>query len=289
MNGQDFAAFHNRLRLPGKLYLETALRVGAGRSVDAAGPDLPVVKDAFGRPYIPGSSFKGALRAYVESLLRGLQERLGRRDLACLSVSKPDTLDYEGCLTPKKVKALREKPEFRNDPEALDKALWEGSCLVCRVFGAPWLASKVRVRDLMVDEQSWPERYEWRDGVAIDRDTGTAAEGLKYDFEAVPPGVAFNFALQAENTTPAEQGLLLLALRGFEEGWVPLGGGRSRGLGRVWLELDWANSEYLEEDSLLDYLRGTVEKERLRAFAKEDFRHSRLEEFFKEAGVKENA
>ena len=287
MNVQGFASFHNRLWLPGRLRLETALRVGTGRSTEAVGVDLPVVKDFYDRPYIPGSSFKGALRAYIESVLRGLQERLGRKDLACLSVSKPDSPDYEGCLTQSKVNNMKE--EFRDNPQALEQAFWEGSCWVCRVFGAPWLASKVWVRDLTVDEETWPERYEQRDGVAIDRDTGTAAEGFKYEFEAVPPGVVFNFEFLAENASPAEQGLLLLALRGFEEGHVMLGGGRSRGLGRVRLEIDWDGSEYVDEAILLDYLLGTVEKESLRAFADEDFRRSRLEEFLKEAGVKEDA
>jgi CRISPR/Cas system CSM-associated protein Csm3 (group 7 of RAMP superfamily) len=61
----DFTQFHNRLQVTGTLRLRTALRIGAGRSTAAAEVDLPVIKDAVGRPYIPGSSFKGALRPFL--------------------------------------------------------------------------------------------------------------------------------------------------------------------------------------------------------------------------------
>jgi len=41
----------------------TPVRVGSGRSPGAV--DLPIVKDNFGLPFIPGSSFKGALKGLV--------------------------------------------------------------------------------------------------------------------------------------------------------------------------------------------------------------------------------
>jgi len=181
----DFTTFSSRLELVGSLELKTALRVGAGRSEAAAGTDLPVVKDAVGRPYIPGSSFKGALRSHLEAILRAIQVRLDRNDLACLSVSKPDTLDYEGCLTSKMVKRMKDDaeylPDFCVDDEVkeldLDTKLITCSCRVCRVFGAPWLASKVLIKDMAVDDKTWYGHFQTRDGVAIDRDTGTAAHG----------------------------------------------------------------------------------------------------------------
>ena len=58
------------LRLIGKLILEgelhcvTGLHVGAGKgSLEIGGADNPVVKDSTGRPYIPGSSLRGRIRA----------------------------------------------------------------------------------------------------------------------------------------------------------------------------------------------------------------------------------
>jgi CRISPR-associated RAMP protein (TIGR02581 family) len=67
-----FETFENRLELSGILYTVTALRVSQGRSLEPIGADLPVVKDALGRPLIPGSSFKGAMRSRLESFLRGI-------------------------------------------------------------------------------------------------------------------------------------------------------------------------------------------------------------------------
>jgi CRISPR/Cas system CSM-associated protein Csm3 (group 7 of RAMP superfamily) len=177
-----------------------------------------VVKDVVGRPYIPGSSFKGAYRAHLEALLRAFDPRL-----ACVSVPRPQDGDVPGCLTQKQVDELKDKPELKDDPAKLNRAIIEGCCWACRLCGAPWLASKVLVKDLIVQEESWFGRYVERDGVAIDRDTGTAGNKLKYNFEAVPPGVT-------------------------------LGGGRSRGLGRVTLALDWEQAEVVDQKSLRHYL-----------------------------------
>lgn len=64
-----FDVFKNRLEITGTLITITALRISAGRSTEPIGSDLPVIKDALGRPLIPGSSFKGALRSRLESFL----------------------------------------------------------------------------------------------------------------------------------------------------------------------------------------------------------------------------
>jgi CRISPR/Cas system CSM-associated protein Csm3 (group 7 of RAMP superfamily) len=71
-----FDTFKNRLEITGTLTTVTALRISAGRSTEPIGCDLPVIKDALGRPLIPGSSFKGALRSRLESFLRGIDPNL---------------------------------------------------------------------------------------------------------------------------------------------------------------------------------------------------------------------
>src|SRR6266498_2980855 len=56
-----------KLILEGDLHCDTGLHVGAGKgSLEIGGSDNPVVKDAFGRPYVPGSSLRGRLRALLE-------------------------------------------------------------------------------------------------------------------------------------------------------------------------------------------------------------------------------
>lgn len=245
----DLSAFQSRLRVEGTLHAETALRIGSGGGSGPTEQDLPVLKDIYGRPYIPGSSFKGAYRAHLEKLLRGMDEQL-----ACSSTSRPATRDalYGCCLTQGDITWLKQKFQ---DPAELAQAILQGSCWTCSILGAPWLASKVLIRDLPVLEETWFGRYLVRDGVAIDRDTETAAEGLKYDFEAVPSGTAFRFEMVVENASEAELGLILLGLREFERGYVPLGGATSRGLGTVRLELNWAESEWVEAQDLTTYLQ----------------------------------
>jgi len=54
-----FDTLTSRMELRGWLEAETAFRIGAGRSSEVLGTDLPVVRDAQDKPYIPGSSFKG--------------------------------------------------------------------------------------------------------------------------------------------------------------------------------------------------------------------------------------
>lgn len=248
----DWAAFHSRLRVQGTLVTETALRVGSGQESGPTENDLPVVKDVHGRPYIPGSSFKGAYRAHLERLLRGMDERL-----ACLSTSRPRApRALPGCLTQGDVDWLKRDPLYEDKPELLSREILLRSCWTCSLLGAPWLASKMLFRDLDVVPETWFDRYLVRDGVAIDRDTETAAEGLKYDFEAVPAGTEFHFQAVIENASDAELGLALLGLREIEEGLVPLGGASSRGLGGVRLSLDWEASQWVTRADLRAYLGG---------------------------------
>ncbi len=259
MSALDFTRFHSRLRLSGRLRLETSLRVGSGGGGDAGGTaDITVVKDVTGAPYIPGSSFKGALRAHLEGVLRAINQEYA---CLCVTIRKGAT---DGCPTtrdPQKewpdLEPLKKAIEqSRADSSDLDDFYFSKSCKVCRVFGSPHLASKVFVRDLALpDGEEWLGRYQIRDGVAIDRDTETASEGKLYSFEAVPAGTEFACEIIVENASVAEQGMVLLGLKGFEAGRVPLGGARSRGLGRVHLE--WEQCEEVDggdPTALLDYL-----------------------------------
>jgi CRISPR-associated RAMP protein (TIGR02581 family) len=227
-----FDIFDNRLKLAGTLTTLTALRIGAGRATGVKGTDLPVVRDAIGKPYIPGSSFKGALRASIESLVRGVSQKLSA---ACNPINKD-----EWCLP--------------MTEELSDAQIEEKTCLVCRVFGSPWLASKVNIRDLLVDKDIWFGQYEVRNGVAIERDTEAAADKKLYDFEVVPAGTKFSCEIIVENAVDWELGLLMIGLRPFELGEAALGGARSRGLGVV--QIKWESRTQICGKELLSYLAG---------------------------------
>ncbi|NEP17847.1 MAG: CRISPR-associated RAMP protein [Leptolyngbya sp. SIO4C1] len=247
-----FDIFKNRLEITGTLITVTALRISQGRSNEPIGSDLPVVKDALGQPLIPGSSFKGAMRSRLESFLRGIAPRLARDPSELTSPHLND-----------EVKRLKEV--HADNDAALTDALAHLTDAASSLFGAPWQASKFQVRDLTVDPDTWFGQYQERDGVSIERDTETAADGRLYDFQVVPAGTSFDFKAIVENAEDWELGLLMVGLHQFETEQIPLGGGCSRGLGVVRLEgtaLRWVDVRSPDgtpdPDQVRDYMRRLV-------------------------------
>lgn len=231
--GPTFEVLGPVLEITGSLRTASALRVGAGRDIAPDSPDLPVMRDVLGRPFIPGSSLKGVLRSRLEALVRGLApaDPDVQRHCACLI-----TEESKLCVTAAERKALLKAAD--KDDAAYMRELLKQTCLVCRVFGSPWFAGRLRVADLMLQcdggEGATPRRtVEIRNGVAIDRDTGTASSGKLYQFEAAVAGLDFGLHLTAENLSPVERGLVLMGVRLLQQGELTIGGSRSRGLGAV--------------------------------------------------------
>ncbi|MCS7244231.1 MAG: type III-A CRISPR-associated RAMP protein Csm3 [Candidatus Calescibacterium sp.] len=53
--------------ISGQIELLTGLHIGTSKDTMKIGDlDNPVIKDAFGKPYIPGSSLKGKMRSLME-------------------------------------------------------------------------------------------------------------------------------------------------------------------------------------------------------------------------------
>lgn len=256
-----FDKLQSRLELSGWLIAETAFRIGAGRATEVVGTDLPVVRDALGRPYIPGSSFKGVLRSRLESLVRAVRDD---RKLVC----NPSEKD-EWCITAAEMRGLKRqlekdvcngKVKRHERDEVLTQRIINESCLVCLTFGSPWLASRVLVRDLLVDEDLWFGQFQVRDGVAIDRDTETASERKLYDYEVVPSGTRFGFRLLLENGEPWQRGMLFVGLKALANGSTHIGGSKSRGLG--WVKLNLAERKLF----CLDGESGEARVEKLISF-----------------------
>jgi len=234
----DRSHLRTRYRITGRIVLDTALHIGGGRNPSAA-TDSPVVRDGTGRPFIPGSSLKGAFRAAVERLVPNIP---GLRTCRLSDDSDACANRLRGALKDRK-----------SIPEAeLLKLLDSILCDTCRTFGTTHLASVALFHDATIAEiwRTLPEvPTQIRDGVGIDRDSERAREGIKYDFEVVPPQTSFDFALTLENPTGRDLGLIALGLQEFIAGMIPLGGIRSRGLGRCHLDavkvegVDFGNHE----------------------------------------------
>lgn len=283
-----FERFDSRYDLRGRLLTKTALHIGARGSLTMVGSDNPVVRDVKGLPYIPGSGFKGPLRSLIEAIVRSLSPGERQEPWACDPLIEKKWCIQRGKVLPKGqqyspnsdyeaigIEDLQEGAQ--NDDEKLTRWLVHESCSVCRLFGSPWLASKVKVADLYLNPTNepntsenqkkrmqegnpqWPGRVEVRDGVAIDRDTETVSGQRKYDFEVIPRETVFDLHLRVDNACDEELGLLFLGLREFTNGGTWVGGNTSRGLGLVYIA--WDEFESIEgRAGLLDYLRSGVGK-----------------------------
>ena len=239
INTQNRYLLRNRYVFKGNLRMQTGLHIGGGKAT-LSGSDSPVVLTPDQKPFIPGSSFKGALRSTVEKLAPTLGF------LACALIELNEkALEEETqqgrklsdiCPTVRQWEVARRR---RNRPQDADKILEETLgelCDTCRLFGSPFAAAHVNINDLYMSEQEMMDIIERRDGVAIDRDSEKARDRLKYDFEVVPASATFAMEIVLENASPKELQLLCAGLSEYVHGFGVIGGKRSRGLGVAKLE-----------------------------------------------------
>ncbi|MBL7183264.1 MAG: CRISPR-associated protein [Anaerolineae bacterium] len=158
--------------------------------------------------YLPGSSLKGTIRSYCERVAR------------TVGVDCCNPFDSTFCGK-------------KNEGEASATKRYRQSCTACRLFGNTTLASHFRISDAYPtpDTVEAANRIEQRDGVAIDRISGAVAVG-PFSLEVITQGT-FEAALAVDNFQLWQVGLLAVALRDLGQGRVPIGFGKSRGLGRV--------------------------------------------------------
>ncbi|HLJ26490.1 MAG TPA: CRISPR-associated RAMP protein Csx7 [Candidatus Angelobacter sp.] len=225
-----FLKLENRYLIKGVLVPETGLHIGSGQTGDRT--DAPVFQDGKG-PLVPGSSLRGVLRSTAEKILQSLGDNRG-----CVLFTKQTDATHSTCFTvnDKLMKTFHESiaTRERNERERLlhEKLLrGDGLCDICRLFGSPLLASKLKIGDL----RPINPKTIVRDGVGIDRDTETAREHIKYDFEVLYCE-KLEFRAEIENATGTDLALLGILLREMKSPGIDLGGKKSRGLGRCCLQ-----------------------------------------------------
>jgi CRISPR-associated protein Csm3 len=239
-----------KLILEGEMLCESGLHVGAGKgSLEIGGADNPVVKDAQGRPYVPGSSLRGRIRSLLEqatgmavpSELVFISKRKGQE----VRIHQSDRPDDEICLL------FGRSPGRMEKAGGGDEAGAQATPARLSVFDAPLIAGSItpQMRENLDDELT-----EVKSENAIDRITSQANPRT---LERVPAGARFKLRMvldllcAEDSILPA---LLVQGLRLLEDD--ALGGGGSRGNGRVSfdnLKLTWRNRDY--------YASGAEERE----------------------------
>ena len=245
---------NEKVRLTASLVFDTAWRIGSGKEGETMS-DLGVMLTTAGEPILPGSSLKGKLRSTCETLSHALGLNACMLNHKASGVKCTSDIDYYRKVRDDYQKALKKGLEDRC--EWIDRH----TCDVCKLFGSPVKAGRLWVSDGTLKD--WASVVQVRDGVVIDRDSRTAVDGLKYDYEVVPPSSPFELCIDLENPTDADIALLGAAL--FE--WCAgssLGGFTSRGLGRFHLEdIKVSGVDLNDPDQLLKFLTGQNTEERL--------------------------
>jgi CRISPR-associated RAMP protein (TIGR02581 family) len=208
------------------LHIETAgpVLIKSGLA-QISGPDMAWVRTFYNgkeQIYLPGSSLKGVMRSHAERIARTLNQKgivacdpFGMKD--SVSRSCGVCFDYQ-C-----------KDQKKRDPDD-SAAAYRDACLICKLFGSTYFAGRLAFADAYaVGEEP---RATQRDGVGIDRFTGGAAYGAKFELEVVTDAV-FKTTLHLRNFELWQLGLLGFLLQDMKDGLIRLGSGKSRGLGRV--------------------------------------------------------
>jgi CRISPR/Cas system CSM-associated protein Csm3 (group 7 of RAMP superfamily) len=225
----------------------------ADSGADPTRPDMEFVRTR--RPdgetlYLPGSSLKGALRAQCERIARtvGGAHSDRRWRLSCNPLSSAADGPNYACS--------QRLGTRRGGREPGGEQAYRESCFICQLFGNQAEAAHLGLAD------AYPvaaPRAEQRTSVAIDRIYGSVAAG-PFSYEVVTDG-RFATRLAIRNFTLAQLGLLALALRDLGEGRLALGFGKSRGFGRVGVEVTTLTIRYpgcTVRDGELTTLAGTA-------------------------------
>jgi CRISPR-associated protein Csm3 len=229
---------HNRYLFEGTLVPETALRLSSGRASDDT--DAPLMRDRSGDLYLPGSSLRGAIRSEVERVIAGVGKDVAGIE-SCILFCDDD------CNS--KARKFQQTDTFqKSQDKEKDLAGFAESdlCDVCKLLGCIIYAARLAIEDAYPQyKDRIKDRSMIRDGVGIDRDTGAARQGVKFNYEVFeagltgsdPTGSEFCFRMQVENVAEQDRKIINLILALLKRGFY-VGGKRAAGLGRIRLKDD---------------------------------------------------
>lgn len=199
------------IKRTGVMTLQTGLQInGPGVEIGPGGLDSEVIKNPLTKmPYVPGSSFKGKMRAELETVLGKVNYTTDKKGN---EVGQP-------CGCGKK------------------------DCIICTLFGAHMNTNsnagtpRLKFRDMTICDEFIGKRGITEDKAAtmIDRRSGTASGGSLRHVERVSSGVKFDYEIVISIYEGDNEKLIIDTLdRGMKliEN-TGLGGGTSHGNGKV--------------------------------------------------------
>ena len=216
----------------------TALHIGGQNRPDDVS-DSMFRRTADGRIVLPGTSIAGAIRNHLTRIIPAMNGVIGKT--TCDALTGIEKRDSNGDLLP-------------------------CACILCHLMGDirplnnneadedMGRASRLIVNDAILN----PNATHIRDGVGIDRISGTASRQAqaKFDLETVPANVPFELVLELEDYTDVDAYLLQLALHEWQSGRIHVGGNSSRGMGLIAItDIKEVTYDLAKPANLLAYLK----------------------------------
>ncbi len=212
------------------------LLIRSGRAT-VSGPDMtPVLTFRNGQQevFLPGSSLKGVFRSHSEKIICSLKPHVvcypfvGHEEKeADLALRRRDFRDSCG---ERFTQYAKQNSEQRKQLEARTDLIYHDSCPTCRLYGSTGFIGRIAMSDAYLASRSITEQ---RDGIGIDRLTGGASHGAKFELEVVSRDVVFESSIHLRNFEIWQLGMLFVILQDMEDELLHIGSGRSRGLGNV--------------------------------------------------------
>lgn len=179
-------------------------------------------------PFIPGTSLKGVLRSHFERVAKTVS--IG----AVCNVFKPDCCSsLYGPIIKNVGKKVEEKEEVEKEYISKSALGYQYSCPSCKIFGSLIFAGRMNISDAYPDSDHMPVyQGEIRDGVGIDRVTGGAFRGAKFQYQVVVGG-EYLTEISITNFELWQLGLWGIFISDSLAGMISVGSGSSRGFGRI--------------------------------------------------------
>ena len=259
--------FQNRYKIVGTLITQSSLHIGDGQrksdqnrvpapEQNAALPEFDTVAtDLNERAYIPGSTLKGNLRAWLAQIF---------------SAPPFESMKIATTNSPQRATALRGLQESNGAKDRIHNELH----LVEYLFGSAVNEGKLEFWDSPMAQPptlpkgKTPQAYCGYDpqrgtivlkSVAIDPASGTAAKNLLFNYEVVPPGAQFRITIAGQNLAPVELGMLLFALEGFQSQIYPVTLGAMAGIGFGRMQFKLQSVFKLDPSNVTTWLESAVE------------------------------